>query len=150
MATFASSKRFSSCSVRTKARITRTPARVSRITWLMRSRRIWLVRNSGMARLMVSPMTMASAGSTTSSSPDSGTSWRSAMMIPPTTRIGAEMITVRAMNTTIWICWMSLVLRVISEAGPKWFISTWENVSTLVKMASRTSRPKPMAMRALR
>ena len=49
------------------------------------------------------------------------------------------------MNTTVWTCWTSLVLRVISDAGPNWLTSTCENVSTLVKIALRTSRPKPIA-----
>ena len=46
-------------------------------------------------------------------------------MIPPTIRIGAETMIVRAMNTTVWTCWTSFVLRVISDAGPKWLTSTW-------------------------
>ena len=34
------------------------------------------------------------------------------------------------MNTTVWTCWTSLVLRVMSDAGPNRLTSTWENVST--------------------
>ena len=49
------------------------------------------------------------------------------------------------MKTTVWTCCTSLVLRVMSEAVPKRLISTCENVSTLPKMAPRTSRPKPIA-----
>ena len=94
-------------------------------------------------------MTAAISGRITIRRPDSGTSVRRAMMIPPTIRIGAETMIVRPMNTTIWTCWTSFVLRVISDAGPKWLTSTWENVSTLLKIALRTSRPKPIAMRAL-
>ena len=45
-------------------------------------------------------------------------------------RIGAEIMTVRSMNTTVWTCWTSFVLRVMSDAGPNVFISTWEKVST--------------------
>ncbi len=70
-------------------------------------------------------------------------------MTPPTIMIGAEIIRVRAMKTTIWTCWTSFVLRVMSEAGPKWLISTCEKPSTARKMAVRTSRPKPIATRAL-
>ncbi len=69
-------------------------------------------------------------------------------MIPPTIRIGAETMIVRPRNTTVWTCWTSLVLRVISEAGPNRLTSTWENVSTLAKIALRRSRPKPIATRA--
>ena len=39
-------------------------------------------------------------------------------MIPPTIRIGAETIIVRPMNTTVWTCWTSFVLRVMSDGGP--------------------------------
>ncbi len=45
------------------------------------------------------------------------------------------------MRTTIWTCWTSFVLRVISEAVPKWLTSTCENDSTERKIAPRTSRP---------
>ena len=65
-------------------------------------------------------------------------------MIPPTIRIGAETTTVRAMKTSCWTCWTSFVLRVISDAGPKWLTSTWPNVSTVLKTALRTSRAKPI------
>ena len=40
--------------------------------------------------------------------------------------MGADRMTVRPMNTTVWTCCTSLVLRVMSDAGPKWLISTWE------------------------
>ena len=48
----AASKRCSSCSVRTKARITRTPVSVSRMTRLMRSILTCIAWNSGIARLI--------------------------------------------------------------------------------------------------
>ena len=124
------------------------PDRVSRMTWLMRSTLTCMIRNSGIARLMTSPMTRAISGRMISRSEDSGTSVRRAMMIPPTIRIGADTMIVRPMNTTVWTCWTSFVLRVISDAGPNWLTSTCENVSTLVKMAERTSRPKPIAILA--
>ena len=92
--------RASSWRVRTNARITRTPERVSRMTWLIRSSLTWMARNNGMARLMTRPMTPAMSGRTTTSRPDNGTSVRRAMMIPPTIRIGAETMTVRPTNTT--------------------------------------------------
>ena len=97
---------------------------------------------------MTRAMMPAMSGRMMTSRPDSGTSVRRAMMIPPTMRIGAEIRIVRPMNTTVWTCWTSFVLRVISEAGPNRLTSTWENVSTLAKIALRTSRPKPMATRA--
>ncbi len=42
------------------------------------------------------------------------------------------------------------MLRVMSDAGPNVFISTWEKVSTLRKIARRRSRPRPIALRALK
>ena len=130
--------------------MTRTPESVSRITWLIRSIFVWVVRNRGMSRTIVTPMTRAMTGRITRRRPDSGTSVRRAMMIPPTIRIGAETMIVMAMKMTCWTCWTSLVLRVISEAGPKWLTSTWLNDWTVVKIAPRTSRPKPIAIRELK
>ena len=71
-------------------------------------------------------------------------------MIPPMIRIGAEIIRVRAMNTTVWTCWTSFVFRVISDGVPNLLISTWLMLSTRRKIALRTSRPKPIAIRAPR
>ncbi len=87
-------------------------------------------------------MIRAITGTITTRMPVSGTSWRRAMITPPTSMIGADTMTVRPMRTTIWTCWTSFVLRVISEAVPKWLTSTWENVSTFPKMPARRSRPK--------
>ncbi len=122
--------------------MTRTPVSVSRITWLMRSTFFCIAWNSGIARRMVSPMTSAIRGRMTSSSRDIAASSRTARMMPPMIIIGADRMTVRPMNTTVWTCWTSLVLRVMSDAGPNWLTSTCENVSTDSKMAARTSRPK--------
>ena len=122
--------------------MTRTPASVSRITWLIRSSFAWVARNSGIARLITSPMTSAMSGSTTRSSPDSGTSWRRAMMIPPTIRIGAEIMSVSAMNTTVCTCCTSFVLRVISDGAPNRFTSTWLKVCTVRKIALRNVAPE--------
>ena len=67
-------------------------------------------------------------------------------MIPPTIRIGAEMITVSAMNTSVWTCWTSFVLRVMSDAGPKLVdLDLREASRPCAKIALRTSRPKPIA-----
>jgi hypothetical protein len=120
------------------------------MTWLIRSILAWVARKSGIARLITIPMTSAISGITITRSPDSGTSVRIAMMIPPTIRMGAEIMIVRATKMTCWTCWTSFVLRVISDAAPNLLTSTWLNVSTLVKMAERTSRPKPIAMRELK
>ncbi len=70
------------------------------------------------------------------------------MMIPPTIRIGAAINSVRAMNTTVWTCCTSFVLRVMSDGGPNLLTSTWLKLSTFRKIALRTSRPNPIAVLA--
>ena len=70
------------------------------------------------------------------------------MITPPMAMIGARIMIVRAMKTTIWTCWTSFVLRVMSDGVPKLLISTCEKPATRLKTAPRTSRPKPMATRA--
>ena len=77
----------------------------------------------------------ASSGTATSSSDDSGTFWFSARMIPPTHMIGADSSRVNVMSASIWTCWTSLVVRVISDAVPRWFTSRSENISTRRKIA---------------
>ncbi len=146
----ATSKRSSSWRVRTKARMTRTPESVSRMTRLMRSIFFCIAWNSGRARLMTRPITSSRIGMITSRIPVSGTSWRRAMMTPPMTIIGADSIIVSASRTTCWTWVTSLVLRVMRLAAPKWLTSTWLNVSTLRNSPLRTSRPKPMATLALK
>ena len=63
--------------------------------------------------------------------------------------IGAVIIMLSAIRTRVWTCGTSFVLRVIRLAAPNWLTSTWLNVSTLRKIPERTSRPKPIAIRAL-
>ena len=72
----ASSNRRSSCSVRTNARMTRTPESVSRITRLMRSILSCIAWNSGMARFITMAMNTAMTGRITSRIAVSGPSWR--------------------------------------------------------------------------
>nr|BFE69093.1 hypothetical protein GCM10020092_023940 [Actinoplanes digitatis] len=94
------------------------PVICSRITWLTRSIRTCMVRNSGRIRAMISETTPTSAGTITSSSDDSGTSWRRASRMPPTHMIGAATISRNVISTSICTCWTSLVVRVISEGAP--------------------------------
>src|ERR1035437_6945682 len=82
-----------------------------------------------------------------SSSPESGTSSRIAMITPPTIMIGAMIMMLNAMTRTIWTCCTSLVLRVINDGVPKVFVSFWEKSITLRKMALRTSRPPELHCR---
>ena len=69
-------------------------------------------------------------------------------MMPPIIMIGAETIRVPASSTSICTCWTSLVSRVISDGAPNCCTSRAENVPTRAKIAARTSRPKPIALRA--
>ncbi len=73
---------------------------------------------------------------------------RSAITTPPTIIRGAATIMIAVISTSIWICWTSLVLRVIRVGAPKEFISLDENDNARSKMAWRKSRPKAMEERA--
>ena len=126
--------------------MTRMPLRFSRTTWLIRSILTCIDWKSGIAWERRAPTITPMSGTMTTRRPDSGTSSRRAMTIPPTAMIGAEIIIVRARATTVWTCWTSFVLRVMSDAVPKWFVSVCENASTLRNTALRTSRPKAMAV----
>ena len=67
---------------------------------------------------MISVTAIPSTGTATSSSEDSGTSWFSARMMPPTHMIGADAISVNVSSASIWTCCTSLVVRVISDGVP--------------------------------
>ena len=67
--------------------------------------------------------------------------------MPPTHMIGAITIMVSAICMKICICWMSLVLRVMSDAVPNLFMSRAENPWTRANTASRMSAPAPIATR---
>ena len=70
------------------------------------------------------------------------------MMMPPTHMIGAAIIIVHVITTSICTCCTSLVLRVISDGAPKCATSRAENSPTRRKIAPRRSRPKLIAVRA--
>ena len=107
-------------------------------------------RNSGTARMSTSPMTRIMIGTMTRSSPESSTFSRRAMITPPIMVIGADTMRSRAMMMNVWTCWMLLVFRVISDGAPKVFTSRSEKLCTRWNIAPRTSRPKPMAVAALK
>ena len=52
---------------------------------------------------------------------------------------------VHDMSTSIWTCWTSLVILVMSDGAPKRDTSWVEKPVTRWKRSLRTSRPKPMA-----
>ncbi len=68
---------------------------------------------------MISSTITPSSGTATSSSDDSRTSWLSASTMPPTHMMGADSSSVNVMIASIWTCWTSLVVRVISDGVPK-------------------------------
>ena len=86
----ATSKRSSSCRVRTKARMTRTPLRASRVTWLTRSILTWIRLEQRQRARHQDPTMRVMIGRITIRMPDSGMSWRRAMMTPPIARIGRD------------------------------------------------------------
>ena len=119
----ASPKRRRSGSVRTNARITRTPVICSRSTWLIRSSLPWIVRNCGTTVIRSTTTSRPISGTATTSRSDSSALSLIAMNTPPTHMIGATTISVSATCRNSWICWMSFVLRVISDGVPNRFIS---------------------------
>ena len=143
-APFASANRCCSWPVRMNARMTRTPVICSRRTRLTRSILDCIDLNNGTALAIRIEMTTSMTGTTTTRSAESLTSSFSAMITPPTHMIGASTMIVRAICRNSWICWTSLVLRVMSEGVPKWLISCAEKRCTDLKTALRMSRPMPM------
>ena len=77
-----------------------------------------IARNFGIIRLMMKPRLPASTGMHTSNRRDRSRSSRSAITIPPTHMIGAITIIVALINTSVWTCCTSLVVRVISDGAP--------------------------------
>ncbi len=94
----------SSCCVRTKARITRMPVSFSRSTRLTSSILNCITRNSGTARAMRTPSTIAISGTIASSSADRTTSCRMAMNTPPISIIGAVIMMASAITVISWTC----------------------------------------------
>ena len=133
---------------RTNARTTRMPVICSRRIRFTSSIRFCICRNPGTIRLTMKPTTRNSTGTTTTSSQDRPRSSRIAITMPPTIMIGAAIIIVQVISTSIWTCWTSLVLRVIRLGAPNCWTSRCENEPTRWNRSRRTSRPKAIAVRA--
>ena len=144
---FASPNRSASASVRTNARMTRTPVICSRSTWLIRSIRACIDRNCGTTPTRTAPISTSITGTDTASSGESAALSCRAMITPPTLMIGAITIRVSPACTSTCTCWMSFVLRVISDGVPKRCISRAENACTPLNTAARMSAPEPIATR---
>ncbi len=121
------------------------PVICSRSTRLIPSMRSCMTRNVGTILSTTAPMARIRIGMLTASSQARPPSWRTAMTTPPMTVTGAARARLQAITTSIWTCWTSLVIRVMSEGAPKRFTSRAEKPVTRWKRPSRTSRPKPMA-----
>ena len=143
----AAPKRWTSVGSRTNARTTRMPVICSRSTWFTASIRSCILRNPGTIWEMTVPMAITSTGMLTVSTSDRPVSSRTAMMIPPTSVIGAATSSVQVISTSICTCCTSLVIRVISDGAPKVFISLAEKSPMWWNRPSRQSRPKPIAAR---
>ncbi len=144
----ASAKRSVSSGSRTNARTTRTPVICSRRSRFTSSILVCITRKLGTIREMMKARASARTGTVTPISQDSPRSSRIAMITPPTIMIGAITISVHDSSTSICTCCTSLVSRVIRLGAPKSCTSRWENIPTRWKIAARTSRPKPIAVRA--
>ena len=72
----------------------------------------------------------------------------------PITRVsGAAIIIVVASTTSIWICWTSLVMRVINDGTPNWPTSRAEYGRDLVEQVAggcRGRSPSPLGRRSTR
>ncbi len=141
----ATPKRSPSSGSRTNARTTRIPVICSRSTWLTRSMRSCMNSNCGIRRATTSPMLNTRAGIATMRISESAPSSRMAKKRPPTIMIGAATKSVQIIATSSWVCCTSLVIRVMSDDGPKVLTSEVENAVTRRKSAPRTSRPNAIA-----
>ena len=141
----APAKRSVSSGSRTNARTTRMPVICSRRTPLTRSTRACINWNVGTIRDTSDPRMMTAAGIANSRITDSCTLSRTARIDPITRVSGAAIIIVVASTTSIWICWTSLVMRVINDGAPNWPTSRAEYAVTWWNRSRRMSRPKPIA-----
>jgi hypothetical protein len=141
----ACAKRAVSWGSRTNARTTRMPVICSRSTWLTRSIRSCIAWNDGIIRYTIEPSASTAPGMANSRITERPRSSRTAKKMPMTRLSGAVIIIVTAITTSIWICWTSLVVRVISDGAPNWPISRAENPVTVWNRSRRTSRPNPIA-----
>ena len=93
-------------------------------------------------------METSSTGMTTASSQERPASSRIAITTPPTIIIGTITASVQVSTASIWTCWTSFVVRVISDGAPKRPTSRALKEPTLAKIAARRSRPKLIELRA--
>ena len=85
-----------------------------------------MMRNLGMVTPMSTPMAIAMAAMATTRIHSMPVGVASTRTTAPMPMHGANSTMRRHMTQIIWICWMSLVARVMSEALEKRFISAGE------------------------
>src|SRR5690554_3140356 len=112
----ATSNFFSSCLSVLKARMTMSPTRESLTTMFTLSTRVCSFLNLGRAVLNMMTTTVRMAMTPTAMTHAMDLLVFSALMMPPTPRIGAKNTILRSITENICTCWMSLVLLVMSDA----------------------------------
>ena len=136
----ASSKRSSSWSWRPNARIGMTPSSISRATRLTRSTKRCMLLNLGMVSPMRTPTT-ADTAITATPMVHSRPVWLASTRMRATTPMIGAISTMRMTSVVaIWICWMSLVQRVMSDAWLNLPTSAGEKCMTRSKVLRRRSR----------
>ena len=128
---FAPSKRFSSYFSVLNARITGSPVSISRLTRFSRSTWFCTILNFGMTTTNSTITTITIRPTAMPIIQDISTFVLNTFQIPPIAMIGAYSTILRIMTVRSWICWISLVLLVISEAVENSSNSPLENPTTL-------------------
>ena len=142
----ASSKRSSSWSWRPKARMGMTPSSISRATRFTRSTNFCIFLNFGMVRPMSTPTTAHTAMTATPMA-HSRPVWVASTRMTATTPMMGAMSTMRMKRVAaIWICWMSLVQRVMRDAWLNFPTSAGEKCMTRSKVWRRRSRAMVQAV----
>jgi hypothetical protein len=104
--------------------------------------------NSGIALRMIRKNTIAMIGITAISTRASRVSCDSDSTTPPIAIIGAVMTMVIIMISTCWICVVSLVVRVISDAGAELIELVHREMRDAIEHAVAHVRAKPDAVLA--
>ena len=97
--------------------------------------------NFGITNTMSVETTTATASTPMPMTQPMDRSVRATWITPPTARMGAYASMRSVITVIVWICWMSLVARVMSEAALKRWMSASENATTRAYMRLRSVRP---------
>ena len=106
------------------------PVMISRATRLFRSTSFCMIRNLGMVTPMSTPIATAMTATATTRMDSSPTGFASTRTSEPIPMHGAKSTMRMHITSTIWICWMSFVARVMRDAAENLFISAGEKSST--------------------